>query len=64
MPTAAAVTELEGHDDRVTSVMVVPDATKAKKFVCYCWTSSLDGTMCYWDFAAPSANLIAVTSVA
>ncbi|KAJ6797873.1 WD repeat-containing protein 75 [Iris pallida] len=51
--TGMLVTELEGHADRVTSVVVVPVAAKARKFVCYCWTSSLDGTMCYWDFAAP-----------
>ncbi|KAJ6795087.1 WD repeat-containing protein 75 [Iris pallida] len=50
--TGMLVTELEGHTDRVTSVVVAPAAPKARRFVCYCWTSSLDGTMCYWDFAA------------
>lgn len=47
------MTELEGHTDLVTAVIVVPVAESARKFMCYCWTSSLDGTICYWDFAAP-----------
>lgn len=46
------VTELEGHAGRVTSVVVVPVAAPASKVVNYCWTSSLDNTICYWDFAA------------
>lgn len=51
------ITELEGgHTDRVTSVVVVPVAAPVSKFTCYCWTSSLDGTICYWDFA--SAELV------
>lgn len=47
------MTELEGHADRVTSIVVVPVAGAASKFVSYCWTSSLDGTICYWDFSVP-----------
>lgn len=45
------ITELEGHADRVTSIVLVPVAGAASKFVSYCWTSSLDGTICYWDFS-------------
>ncbi|XP_020275588.1 WD repeat-containing protein 75 [Asparagus officinalis] len=51
--TGMLVTELEGHTDLVTSVVVVPVAANARKFMCYCWTSSRDSTICYWDFAAP-----------
>lgn len=47
------VTELEGHTALVTSIVVVPVPSNAKKFMCYCWTSSLDGTICYWDFSLP-----------
>ncbi|PIN01346.1 WD40 repeat protein [Handroanthus impetiginosus] len=45
--------ELEGHGAQVTSVIVVPASTPASKVLCYCWTASLDGTIKYWDFAAP-----------
>ncbi|XP_010904674.1 uncharacterized protein [Elaeis guineensis] len=51
--TGMLITELEGHADRVTSIVVVPVAGAASKFVSYCWTSSLDGTICYWDFSVP-----------
>lgn len=48
------ITELEGgHTDRVTSVVVVPVAAPSSKFISYCWTSSIDGTICYWDFSVP-----------
>lgn len=50
--TGLQVTELEGHTDRVTSVVVVPVTGPASKFMSFCWTSSLDGNVCYWDFAA------------
>lgn len=43
------VTELEGHQALVTSVVVVPSTAK---LLCFCWTSSLDGTICYWDFSS------------
>lgn len=45
--------ELEGHGAQVTAVIVVPASTPASRVLCYCWTSSLDGTIKYWDFAAP-----------
>ncbi|KAJ0962894.1 hypothetical protein J5N97_028016 [Dioscorea zingiberensis] len=51
--TGLQITELEGHIDRVTSVVVVPVTGPASKFMSFCWTSSLDGTVCYWDFAVP-----------
>ncbi|RWW86236.1 hypothetical protein BHE74_00004997, partial [Ensete ventricosum] len=52
--TGMKITELEGgHTDRVTSVVVVPVAAPSSKFISYCWTSSLDGTICYWDFSVP-----------
>lgn len=45
--------ELEGHTALVTSIVVVPIAdSNARKFMCYCWTSSLDGTIRKWDFLA------------
>jgi hypothetical protein len=38
----------------VTSIVVVPVASSAStKFLNYCWTSSLDGMLFYWDFSAP-----------
>ncbi|XP_077244588.1 transducin/WD40 repeat-like superfamily protein isoform X2 [Tasmannia lanceolata] len=51
--TGMQITELEGHSARVTSVIVVPVAAPASKILCYCWTSSLDGTIRYWDFSLP-----------
>ncbi|XP_078177165.1 transducin/WD40 repeat-like superfamily protein isoform X1 [Carex rostrata] len=52
--TGMLITELEGHTDRVTSIVVVPVATSAgNKFSNYCWTSSLDGMLFYWDFSTP-----------
>ncbi|XP_021714730.1 WD repeat-containing protein 75-like [Chenopodium quinoa] len=48
--TGMQITELEGHRALVTSVVVVPSSSK---LLCYCWTSSLDGTIRYWDFAVP-----------
>ncbi|KAL0911088.1 hypothetical protein M5K25_019200 [Dendrobium thyrsiflorum] len=50
--TGMLITELEGHTDRVTSVIVVPVSGPVSKIMSYCWTSSLDGTICYWDFSA------------
>lgn len=41
------ITELEGHKALVTSVLVVPSTARLLN---YCWTSSLDGTIRYWDF--------------
>ncbi|OVA15479.1 WD40 repeat [Macleaya cordata] len=51
--TGMQITELEGHKATVTSVIVVQAPTPASKILCYCWTSSLDGTICYWDFSIP-----------
>ncbi|GAB4850671.1 hypothetical protein Ancab_029982 [Ancistrocladus abbreviatus] len=48
--TGMLITELEGHTALVTSVIVVPNSNSV---FCYCWTSSLDGTIRYWDFSAP-----------
>ncbi|KNA25055.1 hypothetical protein SOVF_009790 [Spinacia oleracea] len=46
--TSMQITELDGHKALVTSVVVVPSSSK---LLCHCWTSSLDGTIRYWDFA-------------
>ncbi|KAL6514005.1 hypothetical protein OROHE_019461 [Orobanche hederae] len=51
--TGLQTSELESHEAQVTSVIVVPASTPASKVLCYCWTSSLDGKIKYWDFAAP-----------
>ncbi|EPS71664.1 hypothetical protein M569_03094, partial [Genlisea aurea] len=51
--TALQTGELEGHEAQVTSVVVVPASTPSSKVLCNCWTASLDGTLKYWDFAAP-----------
>ncbi|KAJ4982232.1 hypothetical protein NE237_033069 [Protea cynaroides] len=51
--TGLLMAELEGHKALVTSVVVVSASTPASKILCYCWTSSLDGTICYWDFSLP-----------
>uniref|UniRef100_A0A5B7C8A1 Putative WD repeat-containing protein 75 isoform X2 n=1 Tax=Davidia involucrata TaxID=16924 RepID=A0A5B7C8A1_DAVIN len=51
--TGLQITELEGHTALVTSVIVVPASTPASKILCYCWTSSLDGTIRYWDVSVP-----------
>ncbi|KAI5414997.1 uncharacterized protein LOC127135035 [Lathyrus oleraceus] len=45
--TALQVSSLEGHTDTVTSVAVVPGS----KILSFCWTSSLDGTVRYWNFS-------------
>ncbi|XP_058755460.1 uncharacterized protein LOC131628646 [Vicia villosa] len=45
--TALQVSSLEGHTDTVTSVTVVPGSN----VLSYCWTSSLDGTIRYWNFS-------------
>lgn len=50
--TGMLITELEGHTDRVTSVVVLPVSGPVSKFMSFCWTSSLDGSICYWDFSA------------
>ncbi|MCL7042747.1 hypothetical protein MKW94_024265 [Papaver nudicaule] len=49
--TGLQITELEGHTGPVTSVIVVPSSTSASRFLSYSWTSSLDGTIRYWDFS-------------
>ncbi|KAF9604761.1 hypothetical protein IFM89_010263 [Coptis chinensis] len=51
--TTMLINELEGHKGDVTSVIVLPSGSNstASKILCYCWTSSLDGTICYWDFS-------------
>ncbi|XP_068641627.1 uncharacterized protein [Aristolochia californica] len=51
--TGMLILELEGHTGLVTSVVVVPSAAPASNIICNCWTSSLDGTICYWDFSLP-----------
>ncbi|KAL5977314.1 hypothetical protein ACLOJK_021660 [Asimina triloba] len=51
--TGMLITELEGHTELVTSVIVPPAASAASKILCYCWTASFDGTICYWDFSLP-----------
>ncbi|XP_057417123.1 uncharacterized protein LOC130711489 [Lotus japonicus] len=45
--TALQVSALEGHTAAVTSIVVVPAPNSV---LSYCWTSSLDGTIRYWDF--------------
>ncbi|XP_058102823.1 uncharacterized protein LOC131246570 isoform X2 [Magnolia sinica] len=52
-PYGMQITELEGHTEQVTSVIVMPAGSPATKILCYCWTASLDGTICYWDFSLP-----------
>ncbi|KAK7265247.1 hypothetical protein RJT34_32864 [Clitoria ternatea] len=52
--TGLLVSSLEGHTSTVTSVVVVPSST----FVCNCWTSSLDGSIRYWDFSVPECMKI------
>ncbi|GJX93853.1 WD repeat-containing protein 75 [Tanacetum coccineum] len=47
--TGLQVAELEGHTALVTSVIVVP----ASRVLSNCWTTSLDGTIKYWDFSVP-----------
>lgn len=32
---------------------MAPASNPAAKVLCYCWTSSLDGTIRYWDFSVP-----------
>eukprot|EP00268_Persea_americana_P020064 TRINITY_DN20334_c0_g1_i3.p1 TRINITY_DN20334_c0_g1~~TRINITY_DN20334_c0_g1_i3.p1 ORF type:complete len:812 (+),score=149.30 TRINITY_DN20334_c0_g1_i3:277-2712(+) len=49
--TGMKITELEGHTALVTSVVVVVSA--GSKPLSHCWTSSLDGTIRYWDFSLP-----------
>ncbi|PKA50625.1 hypothetical protein AXF42_Ash017964 [Apostasia shenzhenica] len=51
--TGMLITELRGHSDLVTSVIVVPISGPVSKVMSYCWTSSMDGTICYWDFVLP-----------
>ncbi|KAF3780060.1 WD repeat-containing protein 75, partial [Nymphaea thermarum] len=55
------ISELEGHTAPVTSVIVVPAAGAACKLLYNCWTSSLDGTLRYWNFA--SGELIKTVDV-
>ncbi|KAG5123592.1 hypothetical protein AAZX31_11G072200 [Glycine max] len=43
--TGSLVSSLEGH----TAVVVVPSSTGLS----YCWTASVDGTICHWDFSVP-----------
>ncbi|KAK4760184.1 hypothetical protein SAY87_023315 [Trapa incisa] len=51
--TGLQVASLDGHTALVTSVIVVPASSPGSRILCYCWTSSLDGTICYWDFSVP-----------
>lgn len=51
IPFGLQITELEGHTALVTSVVVVVSA--GSKPLSHCWTSSLDGTIRYWDFSLP-----------
>ncbi|KZV17484.1 wd40 protein [Dorcoceras hygrometricum] len=51
--TGLQTSELVGHSSLVTSVIVVPASTPGSTVLCFCWTSSSDGTIKYWDFAAP-----------
>lgn len=51
--TGLQITSLEGHKALVTSVTVVPASSPASKILCFCWTTSLDGTIRYWDFSVP-----------
>lgn len=51
--TGLQITSLEGHKALVTSVTVVPVSSQASKMLCFCWTTSLDGTIRYWDFSVP-----------
>uniref|UniRef100_A0A9I9DF46 WD repeat-containing protein 75 second beta-propeller domain-containing protein n=1 Tax=Cucumis melo TaxID=3656 RepID=A0A9I9DF46_CUCME len=51
--TGLQITSLEGHKASVTSVTVVPASSAASKILCFCWTTSLDGTIRYWDFSIP-----------
>lgn len=51
--TGLQITELVGHEALVTSVIVVPASTPASKILHFCWTSSFDGTIRYWDFSVP-----------
>ncbi|XP_062204036.1 uncharacterized protein LOC133906224 [Phragmites australis] len=56
--TAIVVSELEGHEGDVTSVVVVAapaQASAAAKLASYCWTAGLDGVLIYWDFVAAEA---------
>ncbi|XP_031500790.1 uncharacterized protein LOC116264611 [Nymphaea colorata] len=59
--TSLLISELEGHTAPVTSVVVVPAAGAAGKLLYNCWTSSLDGTLRYWNFA--SGELIKTVDV-
>lgn len=47
------IASLKGHKAFVTSVTVVPASSAASKILCFCWTTSLDGTIRYWDFSIP-----------
>ncbi|KAK9119657.1 hypothetical protein Scep_017750 [Stephania cephalantha] len=51
--TGLKMMELEGHTALVTSVVVTRVSSSATKVPCFCWTSSLDGTIRYWDFSVP-----------
>ncbi|CAN0838453.1 WD repeat-containing protein 75 [Linum grandiflorum] len=51
--TGLQVSSLDAHTAPVTAVIVVPASTPGSKILCFCWTTSLDGTIRYWDFAAP-----------
>ncbi|XP_058196947.1 uncharacterized protein LOC131312935 isoform X1 [Rhododendron vialii] len=51
--TGLQITELEGHTELVSSIVIAPASTPASKILCYCWTGSLDGTIRHWDFSVP-----------
>eukprot|EP00250_Pteridium_aquilinum_P010215 c19220_g1_i1 orf=92-2614(+) len=48
--TGLQVNELEGHTGAVTSVNVVEYGGATKSIVNHAWTSSLDGTVRFWNF--------------
>lgn len=52
--TGLQVNELEGHTGLVTSVNVVEYARATKSNINHVWTSSLDGTVRFWNFTTGS----------
>ncbi|KAL2613118.1 hypothetical protein R1flu_024810 [Riccia fluitans] len=49
--TSLPVLHLSGHQDRVTTVIVVPVHITKDVSANLCYTASLDGTVRYWDFS-------------
>ncbi|EFJ31025.1 hypothetical protein SELMODRAFT_88585 [Selaginella moellendorffii] len=48
--TGLRVAELQGHTDRVTSIVVVKGLEEAKSVLTHAWTSSWDKTIRLWNF--------------